>query len=80
MSGTKNKFTMTPFINTVQLTISRSNVSLLADSLRDCDLVVHLAALGNVAESIIDPILDFDANVDVIWCLLEAMKIASAYY
>lgn len=76
ISGTQNQFPLSSHIHPVNITISRTTVSLVAEALKDCELVVHLAALGNVADSIIDPISNFDANVDATLCLLEAMKIA----
>ena len=48
------------------------------DKLKDClngiDIVIHLAARGNVIESINDPILNFNSNVYSTLNLLECMK------
>ena len=41
---------------------------------RGCDLVVHLAAKGNVVESVDDPIENFECNVVSMMSVLEAMR------
>ena len=46
----------------------------LKDCLNDIDIVIHLAARGNVIESINDPILNFNSNVCSTLNLLECMK------
>ena len=49
----------------------------LSQLLVDVDVVFHLAAKGNVVESIDDPLSNFQANVSSTLSLLEAMRVAN---
>ena len=42
--------------------------------MEDCDIVIHLAAKGNVIESVESPIENFNSNVKATLDLLEIMK------
>ncbi|MDM7958653.1 MAG: NAD-dependent epimerase/dehydratase family protein [Synechococcus sp. WH 8007] len=46
----------------------------LADLMKGCDLVIHLAAKGSVVESVDNPLDNFDCNVVGMLSVLEAMR------
>ena len=54
--------------------IDLKNKNQICNILKDVDLVIHLAARGNVIESIEDPILNFESNVKSTLNLLECMR------
>ena len=51
-----------------------ANESILFDLINKADLIVHLAARGNVVESIVNPLENFNANAYSTLILLETMR------
>lgn len=49
----------------------------VCEALKGCDLVIHLAAKGNVVESVDNPLENFNSNVSSTIYLLEAMRRAN---
>lgn len=75
VSGTSNHQYLSPRYQLY--TSDLCDTKTLADCLSGVDLVIHLAALGNVVESIREPIANFNANVSATLSLLEAMRLSS---
>ena len=74
ISGTKNHFANAVCDHHV---FDINDTSRLADELKGVDVVYHLAAKGNVVESIDNPVDNFNSNVVSTISLLEAMRSAS---
>ena len=53
-----------------------SDIDFVAKCMKDVDLVLHLAAKGNVIESINSPFENFNNNVASTVSLLEAMRVS----
>lgn len=54
--------------------LALSDRDAVCEALKGCDLVIHLAAKGNVVESVDDPLENFNSNVYSTIYLLEAMR------
>lgn len=65
-----------PQITIHSLHIGLDTIEELSKILVGCELIIHLAALGNVTDSINEPLNNFSANVQSTIALLEAMRLA----
>ena len=74
----KNQILENSKIKLVKESINLKNLSKIVCLLNKEDIIIHLAALGNVSHSIIDPFPSFKSNVESTLALLEAMRIVGA--
>ena len=72
ISGTKNKINESKNLKLFASDISENKN--IKDIINSCDLLIHLAAKGNVVESVQDPIENFNQNVLTTIQLLEILK------
>ena len=75
-TGSTNKVPNSKNINFINFTLKNNNINSLSKILNEDDLIIHLAAFGNVIESIQNAFPSFEANVEGTLCVLNAMKIA----
>ena len=72
VSGTKNKLIESNKLKSFKLDLSDKNN--LEEIISESDIVIHLAAKGNVVESVDEPIINFNNNVKTTLNLLEILK------
>ncbi|MCQ9200682.1 MAG: GDP-mannose 4,6-dehydratase [Prochlorococcus marinus CUG1437] len=72
ISGTKNKLIESNKLKHFNLDLSNKNKA--EEIISESDLVIHLAAKGNVVESVDEPIINFNNNVKTTLNLLEILK------
>ena len=72
IANSHNKIFTNNLINHNRVDIA--DESILFDLINKADLIVHLAARGNVVESIINPLENFNANAYSTLILLETMR------
>ena len=72
IANSNNKIFTNTLINHNQVDIA--NASNLFDLINNADLIVHLAARGNVVESIANPLENFNSNAYSTLILLETMR------
>lgn len=75
-SNSKNYFPEKSNIEVINMTISINNKSKLIDIISGCTSIIHLAAKGNVTESISSPWNNFENNVISTLVLLEVARTA----
>mgnify|MGYP001229171316 CR=1 FL=1 len=71
-NGSNNKQFTSSFCKHFAIDLNDSDA--LSDVIKDSDLIIHLAAKGNVIESIENPLINFESNVKATISLLEAMR------
>ncbi|MBI96676.1 epimerase [bacterium] len=74
ISGSNNKMYTDHFMKHYQFCLT--NINQLKNVLEGAHIVIHLAAKGNVIDSLKDPISNLHSNVTSTVCLLEAMRIS----
>ena len=72
ISGTKNKLIESNKLKHFNLDLSNKNK--VEKIISESDIVIHLAAKGNVVESVEEPIINFNNNVETTLNLLEILK------
>lgn len=75
ISKSKNKKYTHDFVEHHEIDLK--NISLISEIIKDANCIIHLAAKGNVIESIKEPLANLESNVISTVCLLEAMKISN---
>ena len=61
VSGTKNKLIESNQLKSFKLDLSNKNK--VEEIISESDIVIHLAAKGNVVESVEEPIINFNNNI-----------------
>ena len=72
ISGTTNRFSDIKNLKVFDIDLSQKKE--IKNIINSCDLVIHLAAKGNVVESVQEPIENFNQNVLTTLQLLEILK------